>query len=359
MSKQAITITFGRQQRIDALCWRLGKGLLAFLGALSLLVAAGSFQITFAEERSATVNGDVAAGKTSTTRLRNLPKGASLKVDLTTSGEVVIWLLNDDDYRRFPSAKRPLFESRTDNKLAISLLIPETGNYYVVIDNRSGRAAREFTLSVNAAAGVAPAGRPDRTQAQFDRLEQQLRRFLIFSELELSAASCGTANAFSSGNSILICTEFARKLIDELEDRGKAGDVLLFAILHEVGHVLLQQWDYPFFDNEDLADEFATVLMVIFDSGKQARSQAQYFAAVPTGVEAERRRGSDGRHSLSVQRARNILRWLNDPDLVSRWQSVLVPRIQTAVLERLKRQPTPWTDTALVEAELAARGKAE
>jgi hypothetical protein len=63
----------------------------------------------------------------------------------------------------------------------------------------------------------------------------------------------------------------------------------------------------------------------------------------------------DDRHPLSVQRARNILRWLQDPQLVHRWQKIFVPHMQTAMLKQLERQPTAWTDSALIAQELATR----
>ena len=63
----------------------------------------------------------------------------------------------------------------------------------------------------------------------------------------------------------------------------------------------------------------------------------------------------DDRHPLSAQRARNILRWANDPQLVRKWQPIFVPHMQTAVLERLLAQSPSWLDRSAVEKELAAR----
>ncbi len=48
-------------------------------------------------------------------------------------------------------------------------------------------------------------------------------------------------------------------------------------------------------------------------------------------------------------------RTTKDPNLVHKWQTVFVPHMQRPILERLQEQPTPWTDLALVEKELAAR----
>ncbi len=56
-------------------------------------------------------------------------------------------------------------------------------------------------------------------------------------------------------------------------------------------------------------------------------------------------------------RGRDVLRWLADPDHTLAWQSVLVPHMQTAYLERLRRAPTPWTIRELVRRELAERDR--
>jgi hypothetical protein len=95
--------------------------------------------------------------------------------------------------------------------------------------------------------------------------------------------------------------------------------------------------------------------MVMMGQKERARSKAEYFAANPSGAEALAKLFRDDRHPVSPQRTRNILRWLNDPQLVRKWQPMLVPHMQTAILEKLQQRPTTWTDSELVEKELAAR----
>jgi CO/xanthine dehydrogenase FAD-binding subunit len=104
-----------------------------------------------------------------------------------------------------------------------------------------------------------------------------------------------------------------------------------------------------------VVDEFATAVMVMMGQKERARSKAEYFAANPSGAEALAKLFRDDRHPVSPQRTRNILRWLNDPQLVRKWQPMLVPHMQTAILEKLQQRPTTWTDSELVEKELTAR----
>ena len=107
--------------------------------------------------------------------------------------------------------------------------------------------------------------------------------------------------------------------------------------------------------SEETADEFATVLIVMLDQKERLRAQAEFFHANASILERIAKDLSNARHPPSGQRARDILRWSEDSGLVRRWQPIFVPHMQTPVLERLRQAPTPWTDLALIEKELAAR----
>jgi hypothetical protein len=129
----------------------------------------------------------------------------------------------------------------------------------------------------------------------------------------------------------------------------------VFVLVHEVSHVLLRQWGILLHDNEEAVDELTTVILKIFGEGDRARAPADYFSRQPPEAQLRAKGMLDDRHPLSVQRARNILGWLDDPDLVRKWQKILVPHMQTRLLEHLRRHPEPWTDQALVERELMLR----
>ena len=101
-----------------------------------------------AKEQTVTLRGEVAAGDAYTGRLRNLPKGASLSIDATVSGEIRILLLDPEDARRWPAVEQPLFEGNTSDRMRFALQVPRSGHYFIILDNRDGGAARTFTLRI-------------------------------------------------------------------------------------------------------------------------------------------------------------------------------------------------------------------
>lgn len=333
---------------------RLGY-LLALLAAITVAGTAG------AAEQSAQLRAEVRAGDTYTTRLGSLPRGANLSVRIETSAPVGVLLLDQDGYHAFPDIGEALFDARAEDQLRFALRAPAAGDYYLVIDNRTGTANPAFTLAVTASTETgdpsADAGtRPERVHADLDRFETNLRRLFVFDGLDFRIGRCGSANIYAaSDDTVYICAELAQKLVTGTDSREQAHDILLFAVLHELGHVVLRQWEYPFYDNEEVADEFATVLLVMLGQGERVHSLVDYFAGLSPEEELARKRDRDDRHPLSVQRARTIGGWLDDPGLARRWQKVLVPHMQTEVLQALARRPTPWTAPERVRAELARR----
>lgn len=322
---------------------------------LALALSLNLAPLSYAVEKSASFSREVAAGKWTGVRLRNLPKGASLAVQVKTDGEVTALLLNETSYRRLPAVDRPLFQGKTADRISFSIRVPETGNYYLVLDNRDGVEARKFTIDVKAAADTATQRQTSVVDTELAKLSDTLGKIFVFDALTIRAAKCGKPNAFSVAKGVVICAEYARELLDALDDKQKAADAIMFILLHEVGHTLLRQWDYPFFGNEEIADEFATAVMVMFKQQARVRSQAEYFVSRPTADELKRKLKKDDRHPLSVQRARNILRWVDDPQFARKWQPVLVPHMQTAFLQALKQNPPSWAASELVERELALR----
>ena len=99
------------------------------------------------------VNTDVLSESWKVIRLKNLPKNAVVALEIKSDGEIMVMLVDSNDYQRFPNTSRPLFVGRVEKKLSFSVSIPESGHYYVILDNRTGRRKRATTVTAAAARG--------------------------------------------------------------------------------------------------------------------------------------------------------------------------------------------------------------
>lgn len=146
-----------------------------------------------------------------------------------------------------------------------------------------------------------------------------LDEFYILPKFKISILPCGTANAFSSPD-IIICSE----LISDLFERG-LSDALYPILLHEVAHSLLNLWNLPGYDNEDLADEFAATMLSRVDSSYN-NAFIKYLEDSDSITEAIVQLNEGSRHTISIQRARNIriaLAKINQ--IEKRWETLLNP----------------------------------
>lgn len=314
------------------------------------------------ETAEASVRVEVPAGAWRSVRVEEIPRGTALSLEISTDGKVDVLLLGVDDYASFPSVQRPLFRGSTGDRISASVRAPSRGDYYVVVDNRGGASARSVGVTIagdTADAEAAPRprdeGAPSGAEPELGSFQEKLGQLLEFEPFAIRVAACGRPQAFADASGVVLCREYVEKLDAALGDREQARDALLFTLFHEIGHVLLRQWRYPTHANEETADEFAAALLVMLGQPERLEAQARLFEANASLLEAVVRSLADDRHPLSAQRARNLRRWSGDADLVRRWQPVFVPHLKTAVLERLRREPTPWMDRELVERELAAR----
>ena len=131
-----------------------------------------------AAENLATFNINIPVGKWKAAKLKNLPKDAVVAVQVVSNGEITVALVDLRDYQRFSETSRPLFAGRVEKRLAFSVSIPVKGDYFLVLDNRSGLESRAVTVTVRAARSGT-----GQTKAAGDILknfERQLHRIFVF-----------------------------------------------------------------------------------------------------------------------------------------------------------------------------------
>ena len=170
---------------------------------------------------------------------------------------------------------------------------------------------------------------------------------------------CGEENARSDPN-ITICME----LLEAVFKRDNPYSIA-WTFCHELGHSLLRLWDYPTWDNEDTADEFATVFVLMTDNPNNPKAHLALRQAMnewisrPSDQEAEEILKRGDRHSISIQRARNILEWIqNSDELKRRWfNKIFLLHIKTGMLKQMEMKSEPYMDKYLIENELKRRNE--
>jgi hypothetical protein len=125
------------------------------VGVLALLLCAVALAWpppAAAAEAAMTVNLD--GGKWKAVRLRNLPKDTVMAVAVQASGRIGVSLLSERDYRAFPKPDEPVFSGSVDKTLSFTISIPDTGHYYLVLDNRRSTEACKVKLAIRAKRGA-------------------------------------------------------------------------------------------------------------------------------------------------------------------------------------------------------------
>lgn len=217
------------------------------------------------------------------------------------------------------------------NEEKFDFIVPNTNIYYLILDNRKALLlSRNIDVNVIKISNSPTQSSLD-IQTQYKHQYSALKQVFKFNDFDIYIKTCGVENAFSNPD-ITMCVE----LIDNLQKQNlsKAID---FVFLHEVAHTFLNTWNEPAYDNEDVADELATVLSIMVGDEKIALEAAEYWSGKFSKQEAIDKLYFDDRHTISPQRAKNIIRWLNKkPELMSRWATILLPHMTNNILKSLQ-----------------------
>ena len=147
--------------------------LLALHSRLALALGA-ALLLAYADPASAAaaaqVSVEVPVGKTKTVRLRNLPRGTIVSVKVTASGKLQIALISAVQLKsRKPEA---LFRGALERSLSFQVILPESSDYYLVLDNRRGKEPIKARTTIKAEKGPstpeAPQPREKKPGGKFD-----------------------------------------------------------------------------------------------------------------------------------------------------------------------------------------------
>lgn len=295
----------------------------------------------------------VPPGEFKAARLRNLPQGANVGVAVESSRNITVAFIDTADYIKLPKPQNPVMLGKVDRTLKFSVTIPTSGDYFVVLVNPDTQSPADVKVKVEAARGAADP--VDRANLVLQLFERQMHKLFVFDSFPVGVESCGRPLAFYGVDGFTLCKEYVELIGAKVKDRKMAKNILSFSIFHELGLELMAQWDLVGPTMRQTADELAAVMMIMLDQEENMRDLGQYVAANPLVAESFKDKLIDDWHPISVKRAEKLLQWLDDPRIARSWQERLVPHMQTRLLQWLKAKPTDWSDTALVEKELATR----
>ena len=114
------------------------------LGAVALLAGAQAR----AAGGTAQVSIEIPAGKTKTVRLRNLPRGTQVTIRIDADGKLVVALVSGVQLKS--PKPEALFRGALDRRMSFKVVIPESSDYYLVLDNRRATAAVKARATIRA-----------------------------------------------------------------------------------------------------------------------------------------------------------------------------------------------------------------
>ncbi len=122
----------------------------AVLGAVLLFAGAE----VRAAGGTAQVSVEIPGGKTRTVRLRNLPRGTVVAVRVRAEAPLQIALISAAQLK----SKKPeaLFRGALDRSITFQVVLPEPGDYLLVLDNRRGTEPVKARATIRAEKKSAP-----------------------------------------------------------------------------------------------------------------------------------------------------------------------------------------------------------
>jgi hypothetical protein len=130
---------------------------LARLLALACAVLlAGAAQLGAAATAQVTI--EVPKGKAKIVRLRHLPRGTLIGVAISASARLALALKSARQIRT--KSSDAVFRGVLARRMSFKVVIPETDDYYLVLDNRRGAEPVKATATIQAVAGKKQAPAP-------------------------------------------------------------------------------------------------------------------------------------------------------------------------------------------------------
>jgi hypothetical protein len=269
--------------------------------------------------------------------------------------DITVCIATEAEARSYSPRSQCNGQSRAKTPLTVQDRVAQDGSFYVVLDNSYAALIKKPLAVQIATRRTLSAEDAQRLKDGFLKTQSMMSAMFENSDFNIYVRPCGQSNAFSNNRTadITVCSEF----IHEMNARRNAG-ALVAVLLHEYGHSLLNRWGEPGASEEDMADQFATALLL--RSGDRGRELLQgwigYWLQQDSRAEAAHQIQRGDTHTLSIQRARNIQNAMNFPeDFSRRWNKMLYRHMTREALSRLVAKPSKYDDLDLAQDAISRK----
>jgi len=176
--------------------------------------------------------------------------------------DITAYLVDEQNLQLFKQgqAYRGLGYSHAKTPFTIAGSTQTAGQKYLILDNSyADFMTKKMDVYISATLPV-DEKKSKALKASLTKVYDVLKSGFKFPDFNIHVQPCGQVNAFSESyttGDIHVCTE----LLDHVTKSNNPG-VLTFILMHELGHTLLGLWKLPGNNDEDIADEFATYIML-------------------------------------------------------------------------------------------------
>ena len=260
-----------------------------------------------------------------------LPRGEITSIDLhsnkfgdhyefryTTTAPIKIFLIKQKDIEGENPTPNFLLNQTLVGSGAKIIQVPANDQYAAIILKNENNYAADSYIRIDRV-GKRPQSSRKNIENILNITIDALSKTYNLPNMEIIVKPCGKVNAFSTPD-IIICTELIGDLVEKETIRA-----IHPILLHELAHSLMYLWKIGDYRNEDLADEFAMMLMSISDPDA-LNDLIEWFDKRDSKSEILLKNINGGKHSLSRQRAENARKILQNPTkLVEKWGKLMHP----------------------------------
>jgi hypothetical protein len=104
----------------------------------------------------AAVSVEVPAGQSKSVRLRNLPSGTVVQVAIKSSGKLLVALVSAKQLKSPDGKPQPVFRGALERSLSFKVVVPETSDYFLVLNNVRGSETLSVETAIRAVRGAQP-----------------------------------------------------------------------------------------------------------------------------------------------------------------------------------------------------------